>query len=78
MSFMCIYIIYIYIYMYLGSERSDTFWEMFGLSSCSNSANSEITHVGQGSLKDTFCPFETWLFHQNKGNPPLTRQCSGV
>ena len=23
-------------------------------------------------LKDTFCPFETWLFHQNKGTPPFT------
>ncbi len=33
----------------------------------------------QGSLKDTFCPFEAWLFfHQNKGTPPFTRQCSGV
>ena len=27
----------------------------------------------QGSSKDTFCPFETWLFqHQNKGKPPFT------
>ena len=33
----------------------------------------------QGSLENTFCPFETWLFqHPNKGNPPFTRQCSGV
>ena len=28
---------------------------------------------GQGSLKDTSCPFEAWLFqHQRKGKPPFT------
>ena len=33
----------------------------------------------QGSLKDTFCLFETWLFPTKcRGLPPLTRQCSGV
>ena len=35
----------------------------------------------QGSLKDTFCPFEDLkhgFFHQNKVKPPFTRQCSGV
>ena len=29
----------------------------------------------QGSLKDAFCPFETWLFPKK---PPFIRQCSGV
>ena len=28
----------------------------------------EVLRVGQGSLKDTFCPFETWLF------PPKYRE----
>ena len=28
-------------------------------------------HLDQGSLKDTFCPVETWLFHQNKCNHHL-------
>ena len=33
----------------------------------------------QGSLKDTFCNhLKHGFFHQNKGTPPLTRQCSGV
>ena len=33
----------------------------------------------QGSLKDTFCNhWKHGFFHQNKGKPEFTRQCSGV
>ena len=37
-----------------------------------------MASLKQGSSKDTSCPFETYLFHQNKGTPPFTGQCSGV
>ena len=31
-----------------------------------------------GSLKDTFAQLKHGFFHQDKGKPPCTRQCSGV
>ena len=53
--------------------------ETEGKGSCGPARPPKWGSTSQGSLKDTFCPFETCcFFHQNKGKAPFTRQCSGV
>ena len=44
-----------------------------------SSLGQDVLATSQGPLKDLhFAHLKHGFFHQNKGKPPFTRQCSGV